>query len=149
MYCRDVMTCSPITCTPEASAVEAARLMESHDVGSLPVVRDPQGRVLVGMVTDRDLALRVVGSASPPDATPVGKVMSPSVVACREDHSYLHAVKTMAEHRLRRLPVVDAADRLVGIIAQADIARRGAEQETTGALVEAISEPTTTEVANP
>lgn len=141
MTCQDAMTKAPVTCTPSDSVQEAARLMRHHDIGSLPVVRGPQDRTLVGVVTDRDLALRVVAEGADPDGTTVGQVMSPDVVYCRTEDGYQQALQLMADRQLRRMPVVDTAQHLVGIIAQADVATRLAQPNTTGMLVDAISEP--------
>jgi CBS domain-containing protein len=144
MNCRDVMTEAPVTCAPTDPVREAATLMRRHDVGSLPVVHPGADRRLVGIITDRDLALRVVAEGLSSDETPVEAVMTPEVVSCLSTGAYQEALQLMADRQVRRIPVVDGDRRLVGIIAQADVARRVAQANTTGLLVEAISEPAVT-----
>jgi CBS domain-containing protein len=107
----------------------------------VPVVQDHENRHLIGMVTDRDLAVRVIAEGRDPDRTAVRDVMSMHPVACQASDVYQQALQAMGEHQLRRIPVVDADGRLAGIIAQADVATRLAQPSTTGAIVEAISEP--------
>jgi CBS domain-containing protein len=139
MTCNEVMTPAPVTCRPDDAIVDVARLMRSYDVGSLPVVKDDQSQVLVGVITDRDIAIRVVGEGRNPAQAKVSEAMSTDVVSCTTTDLYQEALQTMGAHQLRRMPVVDAQRRVVGIIAQADIATRIAQPTTTGALVEAIS----------
>jgi CBS domain-containing protein len=110
--------------------------MREEHIGSLPITEDEQ---LVGMITDRDIATRVVAEAIDPETTSVGDVYSRDLITVEPDRDLQEALQLMARHQVRRLPVVENG-RLVGIVAQADIALR--ENETkTGALVEAISEP--------
>jgi CBS domain-containing protein len=139
MTCNEVMTPAPVTCRPEDTIVDVARLMRSYDVGSLPVVTDDESQVLVGVITDRDIAIRVVGEGRNPAQAKVSDAMSTDVVSCATTDLYQEALQTMGAHQLRRMPVVDEHRRVVGIIAQADIATRIAQPTTTGALVEAIS----------
>ena len=133
---RDVMTGDPRSISVSASVAEAARLMRDEDIGSLPVT---DGEALVGMITDRDITIRVVAEAADTQTTPVGDVASRDVISVGPDDDLDEALQLMARHQVRRLTVVEEG-RLVGIVAQADIALR--ENETkTGQLVEAISEP--------
>jgi CBS domain-containing protein len=131
---REAMTSSPATVEPGTSAQDAARLMQSKDVGSLPVV---EGDRLVGMITDRDLALRLVGEGRSAD-TPVGELASKDVVTIDPQQQVEEAARLMAEHQLRRLPVCEEDGRLVGILAQADVAQIG-HDELTGEVVQKIS----------
>ena len=133
---RDTMTTDPRSITPRDAVVEAARLMRDEDIGSLPVTEE--GR-LVGMLTDRDIAVRVVAESRSPDSTTVGEVLSPDPVAAQPDQDLDEALHLMAQHQVRRLPVVED-DRLVGILAQADVALEEKEKKT-GELVESISQP--------
>jgi CBS domain-containing protein len=133
---RDAMTGDPRSIGATASVVEAARLMREAHIGSLPIT---DGDKLVGMITDRDITTRVVAEAADPNATSVGDVYSQDLISVEPDKDLLEAVQLMARHQLRRLPVVEN-DRLVGIVAQADIALAENQQET-GELVEAISKP--------
>jgi CBS domain-containing protein len=133
---RDAMTENPRSISASASVVEAARLMREGHIGSLPITDDEK---LVGMITDRDITTRVVAEGVDPTATSVGDVYSRELISVAPDHDLEEALQLMARHQVRRLPVVEDG-RLVGIVAQADIALR--EDETkTGALVEAISKP--------
>ena len=131
---RDAMTSDPTTVDPGTTAQEAARLMQSKDVGSLPVV---DGGRLVGMITDRDLALRLVGAGKALE-TPVGALASKDVVTIDPQQDVGEAARLMAEHQLRRLPVCEEDGRLVGILAQADVAQIG-HDELTGEVVQKIS----------
>jgi CBS domain-containing protein len=132
---RDTMTTNSRTATPDLPASEAARLMQSEDVGSLPVV---DGERLVGVVTDRDIAVRVVAEGKDPTSTSVGEIHSKDLVTTSPNQDLDDALAEMARHQVRRVPVVDDG-RLVGILAQADIARE-AESEKTGEFVEDVSE---------
>jgi CBS domain-containing protein len=134
---REIMTPNPRTVSPEQSVVEAARIMRDEDVGSLPVVEDDR---LVGVVTDRDIVVRVIAEGRDPSSTSVGQIESRDVVAVTPDQDLDQALAEMARHQVRRLPVVEG-DRLVGVVAQADVARK-ADEEKTGEVVEQISEPT-------
>jgi CBS domain-containing protein len=133
---RDAMSEDPRSIGASAAVVEAARLMREADIGSLPITDDEN---LVGMITDRDITMRVVAEAADPQRTPVGDVCSRDLISVAPESDLEEALQLMARHQVRRLPVVENG-RLVGIVAQADIALR--ENETkTGALVEAISKP--------
>ena len=132
---KDVMTSGPTSIASDAMVVEAARRMLSEDVGSLPVV---DGDQVVGMITDRDVVLQVVAKDLDANKVPVSTVCSESPVTAEADESLDDALAKMAKEQLRRLPVVSDG-RLVGILAQADIART-ARPESTGRLVEEISE---------
>jgi CBS domain-containing protein len=139
MTCSEVTTPAPVTCRPGDPIVDAARLMRSYDVGSLPVVKDDESQMLVGVITDRDVAIRVVAEGRDVADTTVADVMSAEVVTCKTTDLYQEALQTMGANQLRRMPVIDEQRRVVGIIAQADVATRIAQPTTTGALVEAIS----------
>jgi CBS domain-containing protein len=133
---RDAMTEDPRSIGKSVSVVEAARLMREQDIGSLPITDDEQ---LVGMITDRDITTRVVAEAADPKMTTVEDVYSRDLVSVEPDNDLEEALRLMARHQVRRLPVVEDG-RLVGIVAQADIAR-SEDEKKTGELVEAISEP--------
>jgi CBS domain-containing protein len=133
---RDAMTEDPRSIGASASVVEAARVMREEHIGSLPVTDDDQ---LVGMVTDRDITTRVVAESADPKMTSVGDVYSRDLISVEPDKDLAEALRLMARHQVRRLPVVENG-RLVGIVAQADIAL-GENEKKTGELVEAISEP--------
>ena len=133
---RDAMTADPRSIGKSVSVVEAARLMREQDIGSLPITDDER---LVGMITDRDITMRVVAEAADPNATSVEDVYSRDLISVEPDNDLEEALGLMARHQVRRLPVVEDG-RLVGIVAQADIAL-SANETKTGELVEAISAP--------
>jgi CBS domain-containing protein len=137
---RDAMTESPRAMSTSDPVVNAARMMREDHVGSLPVVDNGQ---LVGMITDRDIAIRVVAEGAEAETTQVGSVYTPEPVTIAPDADIDEALRLMARHQIRRLPVVEGSV-LVGILTQADIAREEKEK-TTGELVEAISEPSDVE----
>lgn len=139
--CSDVMTREPACCEPGDAVTAVAALMKSHDVGSVPVVDSRDGRRLVGIVTDRDLVVKVLAAGVGVDRATVRDAMTANPVACRETDDVQQAVKLMADRQVRRMPIVDGDGRLAGIIAQADVATRVNRDETTGEMVEAISEP--------
>ena len=132
---RDAMTEDPRSIGVSASVVEAARLMREQHIGSLPVTEDER---LVGMITDRDITTRVVAESSVPETTSVEDVYSRDLISVEPDNGLDEALQLMARHQVRRLAVVENG-RLVGMVAQADIALK--ENERTGELVGAISEP--------
>ena len=129
------MTSNPTTIRPDTTAQEAARLMRDEDVGSLPIV---DGDRLTAIVTDRDIAVRIVADGKGPEAS-VGEIASRDLVTIDPQQSLEEAGRLMAEHQLRRLPVCEEDGRLVGILAQADIAQSG-HDSLTGDVVQQISE---------
>lgn len=135
---RDLMTPGVATTQESASVVEAARLMREHDIGALPVMDNGH---LVGVVTDRDLAMRVIADGRDPGTTHVGDVASHELVAVSPDESLDDARQRMAARQVRRLVVLDEEGRLVGMLAQADIALEDGGRKT-GRLVEEVSQPT-------
>lgn len=138
--CNDIMTKNPACCLSDESVVRAAKLMKAQDVGSIPVVENRLTRILVGIVTDRDLALKIVAEGRDPNAVNVEEVMTRGIVTCYVDDDVQMAVDAMAEHQLRRIPIVDYENRIVGIIAQADIATQIEQPEKTAAMVKEISQ---------
>lgn len=139
MRCGDIMTRSPAYCVPTESAASVARLMQSQGVGSIPVCDDRHSRKLIGIVTDRDLALVIVAEARDANKTFIQEVMSHRQFACYSDEDLQLAVDGMQQFQLRRVPIIDRSGELVGIIAQADLANRGVEPEITAQTVEEIS----------
>jgi CBS domain-containing protein len=131
---KEVMTRDVRACEPNATVADAAKVMAQEDVGPVPIVED--GR-LVGIVTDRDIVVRVVAEGRDPNATTVREIASTELVTVSPDDALDDALNRLAERQVRRLPVVEG-DRLVGIVAQADIARLG-EDKKTGEVVEEIS----------
>lgn len=138
--CRDVMTRNPVSARPEDTVASVARLMKENDIGPIPIVESQNSKRLVGIVTDRDLALKVVAEGRDPQTTPVKQVMSISVITCHDDDDIETALNAMSAQQLRRIPVVDDNNMLLGIIAQADIATRMDAPEKTAEVVKDISE---------
>jgi CBS domain-containing protein len=134
------MTREPACCTPDTSAEEAARLMREHDCGVIPVVEHEDSKTLVGVVTDRDIALRGVGEGRGPEA-PVGELMTRGPEVCSPDDDIRDVERIMKEKKVRRVPIIDAAGHLVGIIAQADVARQARDERKVEDTIEKISAP--------
>jgi CBS domain-containing protein len=132
---RDLMTSNPRRLESGSNASEAARLMRDEDVGLIPVV---EGERLVGTVTDRDIALRVVAEGKTAESTTVGEIASREIVTIDPQQDLDEALRLMARHQVRRLPVVEGDGTLVGIVAQADVAQH-ASDEQTGDVVRDIS----------
>ena len=133
---REIMTSNPSTVEPDKTVVDAARVMKQEDAGVVPVTEN--GR-LTGMVTDRDIAIRVVAEGRDPQSTPVREVASKDLVTVDPQQDLDEALRLMAQHQVRRLPVVEEDGRLVGVVAQADVARHG-DDTKTGQVVQEISE---------
>jgi CBS domain-containing protein len=132
---RELMTTNPRSVESGSTVVEAARLMRDEDAGLIPVC---EGEKLVGTVTDRDIAIRVVAEGKSPESITVGEIASRDLVTIDPQQELDEALRLMARHQVRRLPVVEEDGKLVGIVAQADIARNASDAET-GDLVEDIS----------
>ena len=140
--CSEVMTKNPSCCLPTGAVLGVAQLMKKENVGSIPVIEREQTKILVGIVTDRDLVLQVVADGRDAKTTIVADVMTHKVITCRADDNINKAVDAMAEHQLRRILVVDNDYKIVGIISQADVAIRVGQPEETGEMVKDISQPT-------
>jgi len=140
MQCSEIMTRNPECCVPTDSVMKAAQLMKSQDVGPIPIVADKDGRKLAGIITDRDLAIKVIAEARDPITTRLKEVMSDNVVTCKESDEVEQVLKLMEDNQVRRIPVVDQDNHLLGIIAQADVATRLGNPGATGRVVEQISE---------
>jgi len=133
---QELMTSNPTTVTGDATVVEAAKVMKKEDAGIVPIV---DGDRVVGVITDRDIAIQVVAAGKDPQSTKVRDVASQNVVTVDPQQELDEALRLMAQHQVRRLPVVEEDGRLVGIVAQADVARHG-DDARTGQVVEQISE---------
>ena len=135
---RDVMTRGVETAAPDTSIAEVARRMRDLDVGSLPVT---DGNRLLGIVTDRDLSVRATAAAKDPNSTRVREVMSPEIAWVFDDEPADAAARVMRERQIRRLPVLDRSDRLIGVVALADLATDLGDDKLKGATLEEISQP--------
>ena len=131
---RDLMTGNPRTVTQDATVAEAARIMRDEDTGVVPIV---EGGNLVGVITDRDIAIRAVAEGKDGDTT-VRDVASKDIVTVDPDQDLDEALRLMAQHQVRRIPVVEEDGKLVGIVSQADVARQS-DDARTGDVVEQIS----------
>ena len=144
MKISELMTRNPCTVSPETPVSEAARLMKEEDVGIVPVVErvggaETRGR-LVGVVTDRDIAIRHVAEGRASDA-PVRDVMSGGVKTATPDDSVETVMELMGREQVRRIPVVDERGSLVGVVSQADLARKASDSAKVEKTVERISQP--------
>jgi CBS domain-containing protein len=131
----DVMSTKPCAIDAGKPVAYAARMMKQEDVGLAPIV---EGDRLVGALTDRDIVTRVVAEGRDPQAVPVREVASTDLVTINPEEDLDEALRLMASYQIRRLPVVERDGRLVGVLAQADVARE-AKDKQTGQLVEEIS----------
>jgi len=138
--CDEVMTKNPICCLPNDMVAKVAQLMRRENVGSIPVVENEQTKKLVGIVTDRDLALKVVADGLDGKTTIAEAVMTSDIVTCLAEDDLQKALDAMADHQLRRIPVVNKEYKVVGIIAQADVATRVNQPEKTAEMVKEISQ---------
>ena len=141
MTCRDIMTENPACCAPNDAVAKVAQLMQAEDVGSIPVVQDQASKRLIGVVTDRDLAIRVVAAGKDSMSTTVSEVMSSDPVSCGPDDDLHKALEAMSRHQVRRIPIVDRNQMVIGIIAQADVARNLRQADQTAEVVRDISQP--------
>jgi CBS domain-containing protein len=133
---RDLMTENPCSIDADKSVAYAAKMMRDEDVGLAPIV---EGDKLIGTLTDRDIAIRVVAEGKDPEQTTAREVASTNLVTIDPQQDLDEALRLMAKHQVRRLPVVEEDGRLVGVVAQADVAREG-DDERTGKVVQEISE---------
>jgi CBS domain-containing protein len=143
MTCAEVMTPSPTCCNPQHTATEAAELMQREDVGLVPVT-SVGGTKLIGVLTDRDIVLKVVAAGRDPRSTAVTDVMSTDVFTCTPQDAVDTVMEMMASRQVRRVPIVDRNGSIVGIVSQADVATRIANAKETGQVVQAISAPVAT-----
>lgn len=140
MICSEIMTKDPECCVPSDSVMTAAQLMKSEDVGPIPIVESKEDKKLAGIVTDRDLAIKVVAEARDPKTTQIEEVMSEGLVTCRENDDIQSVLELMEENQILRIQFLAKADHLVGSIAQADVATRLHSPRTVGKVVEQISD---------
>jgi CBS domain-containing protein len=140
MKARDIMSSDLECVTREDSLQQAARLMRDKDIGALPVVEDTRSMKLVGVITDRDIAVRHVAEGNDPDCKVGDHMTSGDLYRVSPDDDLESVTRTMESHQVRRVPVCEG-ERVVGMIAQADIALNDEDDRRTGEVVERISEP--------
>jgi CBS domain-containing protein len=134
---EEVMTTRPRSVTRDTTLAQVAELMAAEDVGAIPVV---EGDSLVGMVTDRDIVIRAVARGLDPSSTRVSEVSSEDLVTVSPNNDLSDALQLMARYQVRRLPVIDDDNRLVGVVSQADVARQ-AKDKQSGEMLEDVSRP--------
>ena len=139
MKAQDIMTKNPRTVTPETDVREAAQIMKSENVGVVPVVESSGSKKLVGLLTDRDIAVRVVAEGK--TSARVQEIMSGSPRTVKTDTSVDDVMDLMGKEQVRRVPVVDDRGDLVGIVAQADVVREAKDDKKAERTIEKISEP--------
>jgi len=140
MKVQDIMTGEPRTLTPESTAQEAAQLMKEMDTGVIPVVESSSSKKLVGVVTDRDIAVRLVAEGKAATCRVSDVMSSGRLATCAPTDDVDRVMETMSREQVRRIPIVDERGTLVGIVAQADIVRK-ADDKKAERTVEKISQP--------
>ena len=141
MKAQDIMSADPVCVTPQTSIEEAARLMKDHNVGVLPVVTEEGSKQLVGVITDRDIAIRHVAEGHSSPDCPVSEAMSENVKTCRSDTAVEDMMETMGREQIRRIPIVDERGSLVGMVSQADVVLEARNDRKAEQMVENISKP--------
>lgn len=139
MKIRELMSSSPVCCLPEDTAQQVAQVMCDHNIGAVPVVVDQQSKKLVGMITDRDLCCSVIAAGLDPRTTSIKQFVSAQPVTCRDGENVDKCEKAMQQHQVRRIPIVDGEDRVIGIVSQADLALKD-KPEKVSQTVKAISD---------
>jgi CBS domain-containing protein len=141
MKIQDIMTKNPSCVTPDATIREAALVMKRDDVGIVPVVEGKGTRRLVGLVTDRDIAIRCVAEGKDGSCRVRDAMSHDDLATCTPNDDIDNAMSTMSREQVRRIPIVDERGSLVGIVSQADLLRRGRDDQKAAETVEQISEP--------
>jgi CBS domain-containing protein len=141
MKAQDIMSKDPMCVTPDTPLVEAARIMKTENIGVVPVVESTGSKRLVGVLTDRDIAIRAVAEGRDGATTSVGHVMSSDVRTSAASDSVEDVMELMGREQVRRIPIVDESGALVGIIAQADIVIEARDNRKAERTVEQISQP--------
>ncbi len=146
MKVREIMSRDPVCCVLTDTAQRVAKVLCDHNVGSVPVVTDQESRKLVGMITDRDLCCSVVAQGVDPKSTPIEKLITTAPFTCRDGENIEACERVMQEHQVRRIPVVDAEDRVTGIVSQADLALKDKAERVSKTVAE-ISKNTAPSIA--
>jgi len=142
MKCADIMTLNPKMCVPENEVAVAINIMWDYDCGSVPVVKNIESKELVGMVTDRDIAISVVKYFNAhPSQVKVSDCMAPLVFACQQDDPIETVIKLMSENQIRRIPVVDKNGCCMGIISQSDLLLNASDIASVANMLQRISTP--------
>ncbi|MDX1550506.1 MAG: CBS domain-containing protein [Lysobacter spongiicola] len=137
---KSVMTADPACCTPDTPLRDVARMMAKNDCGGIPIVESTESRKPLGMVTDRDIAVRMVAEGRDTGAAKASDCMTTPVTTIQQGASLADCAKAMEDKQIRRVVVVDDNGAVCGIVAQADVALSGRDR-TTGNMVEQVSRP--------
>lgn len=140
MKVSEIMTAAPTCCCREEKAQQAASIMRNLNVGIVPIIESETDETLIGLVTDRDLCLRIVALGIDPTAACFESCMSEEIISCNADDNVEKVVALMQKHQIRRVPVVDSQNHIEGIVSLADITVRAHEQDIAETITE-ISEP--------
>ena|SRR5439155_26821832 len=147
MKIREIMSREPACCVLSDTAQTVAKILCDRNIGSMPVVADQQSRKLVGMITDRDLCCTVIAQGMDPKTTQIAKLIALApLTTCRDGENIETCERLMQEHQVRRIPIVDAEDRVIGIVSQADLALRDKPERVSKTIAE-ISKPVRRSVA--
>jgi CBS domain-containing protein len=146
LKCSELMTTNPVCCLPGDTIESVAQWMKNEDVGSLPVVENHQTQKLIGIVTDRDITMRVIAEKRDPNNTRVVEVMTPNPIRCDVNDSLDKAADAMSQNQIRRIPIVNQDQQIVGIIAQADLATRLQDSRKSADVVQDVSQPNSVSV---
>jgi CBS domain-containing protein len=141
MKVKDLMTKNPVCATMDMPLSKVAKIMVDENVGSVPVIENKDTNKVVGVVTDRDIAVRAVARDKNPLQMVAMEVMSADVVTAKEEDDIQDVARLMEKNQIRRIPVVDASGIVRGIVSQADIALKGSDK-TTADVVQSVSKPT-------
>jgi CBS-domain-containing membrane protein len=137
---KEVMSENPVCCLPTDSAQAVAQIMCDKNVGAIPVVADQQSKQLLGVITDRDLCCKVMAGGLDAKSTTIEKFITQHAVTCRDGENVEKCERAMEQHQVRRIPVVDGKNCVIGIVAQADLALKG-KPERVSKVVAEISRP--------
>jgi len=140
MKIKEVMSENPVCCLPSDSAQSVAKMMCDRNIGSIPVVNDQQSKQLLGVITDRDLCCAVIAGGLDPKTTPIQKFVTANPVTCRDGENIDKCEQLMQERQVRRVPVVDDKNSVIGIVSQADLALKGKPERLSKTVAE-ISKP--------
>lgn len=141
MKIQDIMTRDPASVTPEATVREAAQIMLREEIGIVPVVASISDRRLVGVLTDRDIAIRCVAEGRDANCQVRDAMSGGELTTCAQDSDVESLMQAMRTEKVRRIPIVDERGSLVGIVAQADVVLKTSDFERTERTLESISEP--------
>ncbi|HUF66585.1 MAG TPA: CBS domain-containing protein [Gemmatimonadaceae bacterium] len=141
MKANEIMTSEPVCVTPDTPIQEAARLMKDQNVGMLPVVRAEGSKQLIGVITDRDIALRHVAEGHTSGDCPVREAMTEHVTTANPNSDVDEVMDIMGKEQVRRIPIVDERGELVGVVAQADVVIHAKNDKKAERTIEEISQP--------